>query len=82
MQRQLSRYSYLTEGKDEKFVECKFTDLVQGLGEYYQDRKKMADISVAFCFICLLHLANEKGLDIKMEEKADRMDNLMVCIPN
>ncbi|KAK9236833.1 condensin complex subunit 2/barren [Lipomyces kononenkoae] len=27
--------------------------------------KAMADISTSFCFICLLHLANEKGLDIK-----------------
>ena len=27
----------------------------------------MKDISVAFCFICLLHLANEEGLSIKPE---------------
>jgi condensin complex subunit 2 len=24
----------------------------------------MADISTSYCFICLLHLANEKGLTI------------------
>jgi len=29
----------------------------------YQE-KNIKDISVAFCFICLLHLANEKDLEI------------------
>jgi condensin complex subunit 2 len=29
----------------------------------YPDRK-LRDISVAFCFICILHLANEKDLRI------------------
>ena len=28
----------------------------------------MADISTSYCFICLLHLANEKGLVISNEE--------------
>lgn len=27
--------------------------------------KTMNDISTSFCFICLLHLANEKGLTIE-----------------
>ena len=28
----------------------------------------MAEISTSFCFICLLHLANEKGLAIENVE--------------
>jgi condensin complex subunit 2 len=31
-------------------------------------RQAMADISTSYCFICLLHLANEKGLVINNEE--------------
>lgn len=27
-------------------------------------KQMMADISTSFCFICVLHLANEKGLVI------------------
>lgn len=32
----------------------------------------LRDVSVAYCFICLLHLANEKGL--KVEGTADLSD--------
>jgi condensin complex subunit 2 len=28
----------------------------------------MADISTSYCFICVLHLANEKGLVIENQE--------------
>lgn len=28
----------------------------------------MADISTSYCFICLLHLANEKGLKLGNED--------------
>ena len=41
----------------------------------------MKDISVAFCFICLLHLANENELEITMdrsEEASGKMDNLQI----
>lgn len=31
-------------------------------------KQAMNDISTSYCFICLLHLANEKGLVIKKEE--------------
>ena len=31
-------------------------------------KQAMADISTSYCFICLLHLANEKGLQIASEE--------------
>lgn len=45
----------------------KFTDVVNNLQAVYP-RKQMADISTSYCFICLLHLANEKGLVIENEE--------------
>lgn len=31
-------------------------------------KQAMADISTSYCFICLLHLANEKGLVIENQE--------------
>lgn len=35
----------------------------------------MDEISTSFCFICLLHLANEKGLKIEAEDSvADEED--------
>ncbi|KAF2707132.1 barren [Pleomassaria siparia CBS 279.74] len=45
----------------------KFTDVVNSLQAVYP-KKVMADISTSYCFICLLHLANEKGLVINNEE--------------
>jgi condensin complex subunit 2 len=32
-------------------------------------KQAMADISTSYCFICVLHLANEKGLVIQNEEQ-------------
>ncbi|KAF3055665.1 Condensin complex subunit 2 [Daldinia childiae] len=42
----------------------KFTDVMNDLQSVYP-RSVMDDISTSFCFICLLHLANEKGLVIE-----------------
>ncbi|KAF2857205.1 barren [Piedraia hortae CBS 480.64] len=39
----------------------RFTDVMQNLTSVYP-AKQMADISTSYGFICLLHLANEKGL--------------------
>lgn len=39
----------------------KFTDMINGLKKVYPEQQ-MRDISTSYCFICLLHLANEKGL--------------------
>lgn len=36
---------------------------MNGLQAVYPE-PAMADISTSYCFICLLHLANEKGLEI------------------
>ncbi|OLL24718.1 Condensin complex subunit 2 [Neolecta irregularis DAH-3] len=48
----------------------RFTEIINGLAKSYTE-KAMADISTSFCFICLLHLANEKGLEIKGSEQLD-----------
>lgn len=44
-----------------------FTQVMKGLKTVYP-QKQMADISTSYCFICLLHLANEKGLVISNQE--------------
>lgn len=42
----------------------KFTNVMNELQSVYP-KTVMDDISTSFCFICLLHLANEKGLAIE-----------------
>lgn len=51
------------EGEERVHGVQKFSDIVQNLKKMYSP-KTMRDISVPFCFICLLHLANEKDLSI------------------
>ena len=48
-----------------------FSDVVHHLRDVYPERK-LRDISSAFCFICILHLANENHL--KIEGQADLND--------
>lgn len=36
----------------------------------------MGDISTSYCFICLLHLANEKGLVV--EEEGGELQELVI----
>lgn len=45
-----------------------FSQVISGLQKSYP-RDKMEEISTSFCFICLLHLANEQGL--KLESTAN-----------
>jgi condensin complex subunit 2 len=52
----------------------KFTVIVQNLKKMYPP-KTMRDISVPFCFICLLHLANEKDLSIMGVENNNEEDD-------
>ncbi|GAA5800261.1 hypothetical protein HPULCUR_005687 [Helicostylum pulchrum] len=52
----------------------KFTDVVHNLKRMYSP-KTMRDISVPFCFICLLHLANEKDLSIEGLKSMDQDDD-------
>ena len=44
----------------------KFTSVMNNLQQNYP-KQAMDDISTSYCFICLLHLANEKGLMINNE---------------
>jgi condensin complex subunit 2 len=41
-----------------------FKSVISGLQQTYP-REKMEEISTSFCFICLLHLANEQGLNLR-----------------
>ncbi|KAF2876848.1 condensin complex subunit 2/barren, partial [Massariosphaeria phaeospora] len=45
----------------------KFTRVMDSLQTIYP-KQQMRDISTSYCFICLLHLANEKGLVIDNQE--------------
>lgn len=45
-----------------------FTSVISGLQNTYP-KEKMTDISTSFCFICLLHLANERGLKIEVGDE-------------
>lgn len=54
----------LAQGPDDAL---KFTDVMNNLQNVYP-KQAMADISTSYCFICLLHLANEKGLMIENHE--------------
>lgn len=51
----------------------KFTALMQNLQSVYP-KQAMDDISTSYCFICLLHLANEKGLVIEKQEGLMELD--------
>jgi condensin complex subunit 2 len=46
-----------------------FSTVISGLQRAYPP-EKMEEISTSFCFICLLHLANEQGL--KLESVLDQ----------
>jgi hypothetical protein len=45
-----------------------FSTVVNGLRSVYV-KEKMEEISTSFCFICLLHLANERGLKLEGGEE-------------
>lgn len=51
----------------------KFTEVMNGLKSVYP-KPAMKDISTSFCFISLLHLANEKGLVINKTEGLAELD--------
>ncbi|KAG2070216.1 barren [Suillus decipiens] len=58
-----------------------FSSVISGLQKSYP-KDKMEEISTSFCFICLLHLANEQGLKLQTspsgqldEEANDAMDS-------
>ena len=47
-----------------------FNTVIQDLRTSYPP-EKMDEISTSFCFICLLHLANERGLKLEVESSGD-----------
>ena len=47
-----------------------FTSVISGLHKVYP-KEKMEEISTSFCFICLLHLANERGLKLQVDGEAE-----------
>lgn len=51
-------------------TEKQFADLVDDIGKMYSNEERK-DLSTSFCFICLLHLANEHGLDVLNTEAFD-----------
>jgi len=51
----------------------KFTDVMNDLQTVYP-KQAMNDISTSYCFICLLHLANEKGLVIEKTPDLTELD--------
>ncbi|KAK9457244.1 condensin complex subunit 2/barren [Dipodascopsis uninucleata] len=53
----------ITPAEDKSDVK-RFSEIVTDL-QYKYPKQAMADISTSFCFICVLHLANEKGLEIQ-----------------
>ena len=55
-------------GNDEPHTTT-FGNVITGLESIYP-KQKMEDISTSFCFICLLHLANEEGLAIETHADA------------
>lgn len=62
-----------TQGGDDNPT-LKFTDVMNDLSRVYP-KAVMADISTSYCFICVLHLANEKGLVI---EKTEGLEELVI----
>ena len=50
-----------------------FTTVISGLHRAYP-KDKMDEISTSFCFICLLHLANERGLKLEVDGKDEDED--------
>ncbi|KAK5990402.1 Condensin complex subunit 2 [Cladobotryum mycophilum] len=57
----------------EEGATLKFTEVMNGLQSVYP-KPAMADISTSYCFICLLHLANEKGLVIENTDGLSELD--------
>jgi condensin complex subunit 2 len=61
----------------DKVPELKFTDMIGDLRKVYPEQQ-MRDISTSYCFICLLHLANEKGLVLEGGREEEGMQEIMV----
>ncbi|KAI6112767.1 condensin complex subunit 2/barren [Pisolithus sp. B1] len=61
-----------------------FSSVISGLQRSYP-KDKMEEISTSFCFICLLHLANEQGLKLRSTSgliNDDQENNQEVILPS
>ncbi|ODN82310.1 hypothetical protein L202_02588 [Cryptococcus amylolentus CBS 6039] len=56
-----------------------FNNIITSLRTTYP-AQKMSDISTSFCFICLLHLANEEGLKIESARKDGKDSEDVGCM--
>lgn len=65
------------ESIPEKGEILRFTNILTGLKNVYPD-DQMRDISTSYGFICLLHLANEKGLLLEGGREEGTMNEIMV----
>lgn len=65
--RSLTRTGQESEAPTDPFEARTFDSVITGLQQSYP-KEKMEEISTSFCFICLLHLANEQGLKIEVDE--------------
>ena len=54
-----------------------FSQVISGLQKSYP-KDKMEEISTSFCFICLLHLANEQGLKLESAALAGERERGLV----
>jgi condensin complex subunit 2 len=61
---------FMLEGVD---PQLKFTNVMNDLQKVYP-KNAMDDISTSYCFICLLHLANEKGLVIEKTSELQELE--------
>lgn len=63
--------------QSEPASEMKFTEILSDLKHVYPEQQ-MRDISTSYGFICLLHLANEKGLVLEGGREEGTMNEIMV----
>ena len=59
--------------KNEQSHAKTFGDTVRSVGELYEPEKRK-DLSTSFCFICLLHLANEHNLSLSTNQNYDDLN--------
>lgn len=66
------------EHADDIHIDLRFNDITNDITSIYPENK-LKDLSTSFCFICLLHLANEHGFTITNE---NNYDDLLITFTN
>ena len=67
-----------SEARKAGAVQVSFQEVLQQLPSKVE-ASQLPDVSFAYCFISLLHLANERGLEIADDK--DRLSDLRVTMP-